>query len=374
MAPLFRAPSACLVTLAATAAMALPAPAATADPTPPAAGAPDSASVADLLGQLRTLYRQTERETEAYQSADQKLRRQRSRTETLAKGLARARTELAEARAEAGAIAREQYRDGAQLSLTMRVLFSDDPQAVADQAHLLRRVANHQAGVLWRLTLSLRRADSQASIARKAFATQRELAERKKEHRDAARQRLTDVEGLLASLSDSQLAQVRGRERQDEATAQRALRASGALGHGPDPAPSTRGARAVRYAVRQLGKPYGWGSAGPAAFDCSGLTSRAWAQAGRRIPRTSQQQWRRLPRVSLRALRPGDLVVYRPNARHVALYAGDGRVVQAPHPGASVTLSPLATRSVLGAVRPDSGSPSGGRFEAPRPEPPDQRR
>jgi cell wall-associated NlpC family hydrolase len=40
----------------------------------------------------------------------------------------------------------------------------------------------------------------------------------------------------------------------------------------------------------------------------------------------------------------------------VALYVGDGKVVQAPRPGARVTVSPLASYPVLGAVRPDQAS------------------
>jgi cell wall-associated NlpC family hydrolase len=46
----------------------------------------------------------------------------------------------------------------------------------------------------------------------------------------------------------------------------------------------------VRYALAQLGKPYRWGGAGPDAFDCSGLTMKAWASAGVVIPRTTYTQ------------------------------------------------------------------------------------
>ncbi|WKX74435.1 NlpC/P60 family protein [Streptomyces sp. XD-27] len=106
--------------------------------------------------------------------------------------------------------------------------------------------------------------------------------------------------------------------------------------------------------MRQIGKPYVWGAEGPDAFDCSGLTQQAWRQAGYLIPRTSQEQWRTLPRVPLSELRPGDLVVYYPKATHVALYAGGGAVVEAPRPGGRVRTSPLATYPLRGAVRPDA--------------------
>ena len=49
-------------------------------------------------------------------------------------------------------------------------------------------------------------------------------------------------------------------------------------------------------------------------------------------------------------------MVYFPKATHVALYIGDGMVVQAPRPGATVKVSPLASNPLLGAVRPDPES------------------
>ncbi|TGB17936.1 peptidoglycan endopeptidase [Streptomyces palmae] len=121
--------------------------------------------------------------------------------------------------------------------------------------------------------------------------------------------------------------------------------------------PSAEGDKALRFALQQIGKPYAWGAEGPDSFDCSGLTAGAWAYAGRPIPRTSQQQWRDLPHVPLDQLRPGDLVVYYADASHVALYAGEDTVVEALRPGTTVRMSPLAANPVLGAVRPDPGSP-----------------
>ncbi|GAA4953613.1 hypothetical protein GCM10023238_20130 [Streptomyces heliomycini] len=152
------------------------------------------------------------------------------------------------------------------------------------------------------------------------------------------------------------------------AEAQEELVTSGALGSGGAP-PSAAGERAVRHAVEQLGKPYEWGAEGPAAYDCSGLTSEAWAAAGTPIPRTSQEQWARLERVPLAELRPGDLVVYFPEATHVALYLGDGKVVQAPRPGARVKVSPIAVQPGAGrrAPRPGRGAPAAVRAaSAPR--------
>jgi peptidoglycan DL-endopeptidase CwlO len=47
----------------------------------------------------------------------------------------------------------------------------------------------------------------------------------------------------------------------------------------------------IRYAYAQLDKPYAWGAAGPGAFNCSGLTMMAWAQAGVSLPHSSRAQF-----------------------------------------------------------------------------------
>ena len=65
------------------------------------------------------------------------------------------------------------------------------------------------------------------------------------------------------------------------------------------------------------------------------------------------EQWAELPRVPLSELRPGDLVVYFPEAKHVALYLGDGMVIQARLPGEKIRVSPIASDPIRGAVRPD---------------------
>jgi cell wall-associated NlpC family hydrolase len=121
----------------------------------------------------------------------------------------------------------------------------------------------------------------------------------------------------------------------------------------PPAAASPRAGRAVAFALAQRGKPYRWGAAGPAAYDCSGLTWAAWRAAGVTIPRTAAAQLAGLPRAGGR-LRPGDLVVYRsrgPTRRHVALVVGNGRMVEALGRGVPVRVTRLRG-GFLGAVRP----------------------
>lgn len=125
------------------------------------------------------------------------------------------------------------------------------------------------------------------------------------------------------------------------------------------PATVSVAARAVAYAKAAVGRPYVWGATGPGSYDCSGLTMAAWRAAGVSIPRTSGAQWSGLTRVSASAVQPGDIVVYS-GAAHVALYIGNGRIIEAPRPGKSVQTAPwrsgwYATHFV-GVVRPAGAS------------------
>ncbi|GAB7104444.1 NlpC/P60 family protein [Streptomyces phaeofaciens JCM 4814] len=355
------------VALAPGAAVAVPEPdpagppaAASPDPGGPRAAAPpDPAppgerSVTDLLTDLQRLYREAERATETYNATEEKLKERRAETGRLDTALARARLSLQESRGAAGRLARQQYQGTTEISSYVRLLFARDPQHALDQGHVIGRLARERADTVGRLEGGERRADALAREARAALDAQLTLAQRRKKERDDVRRRLDDVEKLLASLTAAQLTAIAERERADVDEAQKRVMATGDLDD--DRPPSPEGDRAVRYAVDQIGKPYEWGAEGPRSYDCSGLTSEAWIHAGTPIPRTSQEQWARLRRIPLKELRPGDLVIYFPEATHVAMYLGDGTVVQAPRTGEKVKISPIASNPVLGAVRPDPGA------------------
>lgn len=102
---------------------------------------------------------------------------------------------------------------------------------------------------------------------------------------------------------------------------------------------SAAGRAAVEAAKSQLGTPYVWGGSQPGGFDCSGLTSWAYKQAGVEIPRTAENQAVG-QEVSYEELQPGDLVVW---TGHVAMYAGDGMMVEAGDP---VQMNPVRTENI----------------------------
>ena len=103
----------------------------------------------------------------------------------------------------------------------------------------------------------------------------------------------------------------------------------------PSAAGSGAGQAAVAAALSKVGSAYVWGAAGPDSLDCSGLTSCAWKQAGVTIPRTSREQ-QGLTSVPMDQLQPGDLVTYYSPVSHVAMYIGNGQVVQASTPSKPV--------------------------------------
>jgi peptidoglycan DL-endopeptidase CwlO len=128
----------------------------------------------------------------------------------------------------------------------------------------------------------------------------------------------------------------------------RALRRRRRLGELRLPPPSSRAGIAVRAALSRLGRPYVWGATGPNQFDCSGLVQWSYRQAGINLDRTTYDQINDGVPVPPSQVRPGDLVF--PHSGHVQMAIGNGMVVEAPHAGATVRISPLGSN--IGIRRP----------------------
>lgn len=333
--------------LLAAAALSLPAQQAAAAPHDP-----PSQPLPQLLTQLQTLYLQTEQATEAFNKAKEAAAKQRATAVLLDKQLADQRVAVAEARDQIGMLARRQYQDGG-VSPYLNLLVGDDPQQLFSQKHLLQRAAGSEADILEQLKTGEARIAVLNAGAQTALGQAQLLQTQQGAAKVQVEEHLKRVETIIAGLTGVQLDELQKLEEQGINQAQSDFLDSKALGAGSR-TPSEAGNRAVGYAFLQLSKPYIWGAEGPDAYDCSGLTSQAWLHAGKAIPRTSQEQWAQLPKVPLSLLRPGDLVVYFPGATHVAIYIGDGLVIQAPRPGSVVKVSPIAANPILGAVRPDS--------------------
>ncbi|WP_375423576.1 C40 family peptidase [uncultured Friedmanniella sp.] len=121
---------------------------------------------------------------------------------------------------------------------------------------------------------------------------------------------------------------------------------------GPAAHSSGKGATALAFAKKQLGDSYRFGGSGPNAWDCSGLTKAAWKKAGVSLPHSAAAQYHRGKHVSKSNLKPGDLVFFYSGPSHVAIYAGHGKVIHAPHAGAKVSYIKMKYMPYKGARRP----------------------
>jgi cell wall-associated NlpC family hydrolase len=328
-----------------------PSPAPTTAPTltPPPSHSKDLEAIREKLD---TLYHDAAVATDAYNAAEEKAKKQSAELVALAKKIVKGREKLDELKDRAGRAASSQYRSGG-LPDEAHLLLSDDPSDFLDGAGRViqgQRAAQGLLGEMTRTQQDLEQYAKDASAQWQKLETNRKAkaeAQKKIEKQIAAAEKL---ESELEKEEKERLAQLQEQAAQQ---AQTAWLDTGILdeikGKG-----TAQGQRAVQYATAQIGKPYEWGAEGPASFDCSGLTSQAWADAGLAIPRTSQEQWRQLKRVAVKDMRPGDLIIYFDDASHVALYVGDGAIIHAPRPGRTITLAGAGSMPILGVVRPDA--------------------
>ncbi|MFF8099889.1 NlpC/P60 family protein [Streptomyces sp. NPDC016640] len=345
----------CAVTVLAVPGTAFAAPA-----PPPSPGASASAGVGAPAGKdleavrekLDELYRAAAVATDAYNAAEEKARKQSADIVRLAKRIAEGREKLDELRDRAGAAAAAQYRGGG-LPPEARLMLSDDPQEFLAGAGRVRQGQHATNGLLREVTRTQQDVEQYARDADAQRGKLEAAREAKARAQKRIEQRIEAAEKVESALAEEEREQLARLEQRAADRAQGTWLSSGIL-DGIGGGTTRAGRKAVAYATAQIGKPYQWGAEGPRTYDCSGLTSQAWMSAGLGIPRTSQAQWQQLERVDIRAMRPGDLIIYFDDASHVGMYVGDGVIVHAPRPGRTVTLAGAGSMPILGVVRPDT--------------------
>ncbi|MER8035812.1 NlpC/P60 family protein [Streptomyces hydrogenans] len=335
---------ACALALLASPALTLQAGAAPLPPPPP------KKTLEQVRTEIDALYRQAAAATDAYNLAEERTETQSAEIVRLARMIESGRKRIDTLKAQAGATARAQYRSGgipesAQLALT------GDPQLFLDTAGRLREGAKATSDLIGELSRAQAELNTYATEAgdnwTKLEADRVRQAEAKKE----INAKIDAAKKLESELAAEERERLRRLEEQARQRAQSKWVGSGILAELSAEA-TPEGRKAIESALAQVGKPYVWGAEGPDSFDCSGLTQSAWAAAGKRIPRTSQEQWRLLPRVQPKDMRPGDLIVYYQDASHIGMYIGDGKMVHAPRPGRNVTVAGAGSMEILGIVRP----------------------
>jgi cell wall-associated NlpC family hydrolase len=345
----------CAVTVLAAPGTAFAAPA----PTPTTGGSPTpsptprpSKDLERIRQKLDTLYHDAAVATDAYNAAEEKAEKQSAEIVALAKRIDQGQQRLDRLENQAGAAARDQYRTGG-LSSTAQFLLSDDPGQFLDSAGRVlqgQQAATKLMAEMNRTQKELREYAADASDRWKQLDANREAKAAAKKKIEKQIDAAEKLQSQLEKKEKERLAQL---EREAADRAQTVWLDTGVLKDVGGKA-SEQDKKAVKYATEQLGKPYVWGAEGPDAFDCSGLTSQAWASAGHAVPRTSQEQWKQLPHVDVKDMRPGDLIIYFHDASHVAMYIGDGAIIHAPRPGRTVTIAGAGSMPILGVVRPDA--------------------
>jgi len=286
-----------------------------------------------VKSKVDNLYSQAEQASERYNEARTNLHKAKVRLKALRSDLARQQQKVDAVRQNVAAAVVSQYQ-GAALSSTTQVLLSQDPDKFLDQLSTVSQYNDQQGQMMADFAVQAKQLEMRKAAAerelRQIEATQKQLAADKAEIDKKA----ADAKALLGRLQD------------------RASRSSDRTPVPSNVPVSGRAGAAVQYALAQVGDAYVYGASGPDAYDCSGLTMMAWAQAGVSLPHSASGQQGYGTPVSQSDLQPGDLVFYYSPVHHVGMYIGNGKVVHAANPSDGVEISPVFSMPYSGAVRP----------------------
>lgn len=126
------------------------------------------------------------------------------------------------------------------------------------------------------------------------------------------------------------------------------------------------GAAIVAEAKTWLGVPYVWAGNDRSGIDCSGLVQQTLKKFGIDMPRiASDQMHEGTPVASLAQAQPGDLLGFGEPAYHIAIYVGDGKMIEAPEPGKTVRITdvwqtPTSIRRIAAADATPAAAFAGG--------------
>lgn len=327
-----------VLTTAAAAAVALSANAANAAPS-------EKPSKDEVKSKVDTLYEQAEQATEKLNGAKEKQEKLQKEISTIQDNVARGQEELNELRDSMGLAAAAQYRTGT-IDTSLQLFLSSNPDDYLDKASAADQLSAQQVEALKKIQEKQRELAQERSEATEKLkdlsATRTELAEKKKE----VQGKLAEAQKLLNTLTAAEKAAIAA----EDARASRS--ASERVDLGNTAPASGRALAAFQAAQSKIGSPYVYGASGPSSFDCSGLTSWAFAQAGVSIPRTSQAQASAGTRIySQSDLKVGDLVIFYGDQHHVGFYAGNGQVLHAPRSGTVVRYESIGNMPFQFGVR-----------------------
>ena len=305
-------------------------------PSSPAQAEPD---IDDVQTRVDRLYHEAEQASERFNDAKLELRDLNRELRSLKADQARQDERLAIVQEQVQDSIVRQYQ-GESLSAVGQVVVSDDPGSFLSQLSTMSQFNDLQGSLFDNYATELKALDIRREATEKRTAdvadTKQQLAGEKATIDD----KLAEAKSLLGELKAEEREAVVSRSTPTRPAPAPTVPASGSAG------------AAVAYAMAQVGDAYVYGAAGPSAFDCSGLTMMAWAQAGVALPHSSTAQYSSGPHSAASDLQPGDLVFYSSPLSHVGMYIGNGMIVHAANPGSGVTTAPLNSMPYVGAVRP----------------------
>jgi cell wall-associated NlpC family hydrolase len=307
------------------------------------------------LSQARTMVANLQHKAEVAGEAANNLRDQikasSDRVKALQAGIKTQQVQVDAVKRQIGSLAVAGYQTSG-MTTTAQLLLSSNPDQFLSQASTAQAFAGQQNSALRRFQSAQGKlADLQASEQSELAALQAVQAQQNSLKKQI-QTNLNAAEKVLSKLSAAERAKFAA----EQAKAVKDARNSRPSRTGtrmdlPVPVNGRAGA-AVQYALAQLGDSYVWGADGPNSFDCSGLTMKAWAQAGVSLSHSAAAQSGEGRHVSKSQLQPGDLVFYYSPISHVAMYIGNGRIVHAANPNEPVKTDPIDLMPYSGAVRP----------------------
>ncbi|HLK73357.1 MAG TPA: NlpC/P60 family protein [Streptosporangiaceae bacterium] len=311
------------------------------------AGASPQPTVAQVQAKVNQLTSQYDKVTEQLDQVDEQLSAAQTRLSQARKAFNHANAQFRAAQTTVAQIAAATFEDTGATSIA-GVLTSGDPSVVLQQGSLLMELSGNRNAETTQL---LTDASQLAGVEQELQRTESGIATLKTQladHKNSLGKLIATEQATLDSLTVPQQQTVKSNT----------LGANGSTQHVTYTGPTTSQAdKAVAFEYAQIGCPYVYGGTGPCnlGFDCSGLAQAAWAAAGVAIPRDSYEQWAELPHVSLSSIEPGDLLIYNGQG-HVAMYVGNGYIIDAPQTGMDVERIPMSTpwyaNSLDGVVRP----------------------
>jgi cell wall-associated NlpC family hydrolase len=310
------------------------------------AGAQPQPTISQVQAKLKKLDYRENVLVQRYDQITEELKAAHQRLVLVNREVAKDETAMQSMRVQIAEMASSVYEDGSMTSVAA-LLTASDPQTLLSQSAILQHLSTAQQQQLNQfLTTDRQLLGARETVKRTQVAVaalQRQIASQ----RTALKKIIGQQTALLNSLTAQQRQQQLGGGGNG---------GGGGGGGGYGGPTNTQAGKAVAFAYAQLGCPYVYGGTGPcgSGFDCSGLTSAAWAAAGVSIPRTSEEQ-ASLPAVSESAMQPGDIMEFAGDS-HVGIYVGGGYLIDAPQPGENVEKvsihSSWYASNFDGAVRP----------------------